>query len=212
MATASLRYTSDLCVVHMVVKYDFAGGLHNGRFIRHSCSHRASHVCVQVEPLESALKLVKISIINVLFRFCSEQAGNDDLLAANMDKYRCLQLLQARANTTFSITLAAHQGLLVLNIILNIYGALRVGGYGSIVHFCSGLAATVYLFVEFQALGRVHVKSQTVLNAWQNSRKDAYVRQVSHSFRPLRFQIGKLYFVDPGMVLTMGDVHYLQNC
>ena len=140
-----------------------------------------------------------------MIHLCSEKArSSGEVAEGNQKRYRCLQLLQSRANTTFSLLVATHQALFVLATIRNIYGALNAGGYASVIHLCSSLGAITYLFVAFKTLGRVHVKSQAVLMTWRNSRQDEYARRVSRSLRPLRFEVWTLYYVDPGMVLTMG--------
>ena len=62
-----------------------------------------------------------------------------------------------------------------------------------------------FLAVLFKTYGKVFEKSERVLLDRKVALGDKWFRRFHRSCRPLTFEIGGLYFVDPGLSLTVGS-------
>ena len=129
------------------------------------------------------------------------------LEAVELDiKYRSLQMLQSRANDTFRYMLATVKVLFLLLAIRCIYGVVKMNGILQILNLNCTIGLLVFLTFTFRALGQVFAESQSVLMTQKSFRGgDKWFRRFLRSCRPLRFEIARLYFVDPPMSLTMGS-------
>ena len=120
--------------------------------------------------------------------------------------YRCLQVLQSRANETFKYSLAAIKILFLSMTIRSIYGAVKMEGELRILHVNNTYANVGLLVVTFKVLGKVYQKSgDALLKQKRLMGRVKWFRKYYRSCRPLKFEVAGLYFVDLGMSLTMGS-------
>ena len=121
-------------------------------------------------------------------------------------RYRCLQILQLRANDTIRYPLAALQILFMSITIRAIYGMVKFEGELRFVHLNNTYGNVIFLIVLFKALGQVYENSTNLLLKEKGILGRAkWFRKFHRSCWPLKFEMAGLYFVDPGMSLTMGS-------
>ena len=121
------------------------------------------------------------------------------------ETYRCLQLLQKRANDVLKLPLATIKVLFLLGTIRCTYGVVKTSGLVRMFNLNAAIGFDVFLAVTFKALGEVYEKSKDVLIRERKMLNDKWFRRFHRSFWPLKFEVGGLYFVDPLMSLTMGS-------
>ena len=120
--------------------------------------------------------------------------------------YRCLQVLQSRANETFKYPLAAIQVLFLSLTIRSIYGMVKMEGELRILHLNNTYGNVLFLVVLFKVLGKVYERSgATLLKQKSLMGRVKWFRRHHRSCWPLQFEVAGLYYVDPGMSLTMGS-------
>lgn len=121
--------------------------------------------------------------------------------------FRCLQLLQSRANETCSRMIGAVKVLFVSVLIRSIYGAIKMEGITRLLSLSAAMFSIGFLGVLFKVYGQVWAGSRAVLMARRKGipREEKWFRAFHRSCQPLKFDIAGLYFVDPGMSLTLGS-------
>ena len=120
-------------------------------------------------------------------------------------RYRCMQLLQQKANEMFRHSFAALKVLFLLATIRCLYGLVRMNGFMRVLTGNSALGYVVFLVVFFKALGGVLDQSEKLLLKRRNNINNKWFKRFHRSCWPLKFEIAGLYFVDPPMSLTMGS-------
>ena len=120
-------------------------------------------------------------------------------------RYRCMQLLQKRANEILKYPLATVKVLSLLAIIRSLYLVVKMNGFMQLVNGNSALCFGIFLIVCFNALGQVFDLSEQVLVQQKRNGGNEWFRRFHRSCYPLKFEIAGMYFADPPMSLTMGS-------
>ena len=82
---------------------------------------------------------------------------------------------------------------------------VKTNGYIRAYSLNCAVSIIVFLIITFKALGLVFEESQKMLSKKRNQLGDKWFRRFHRSCRPLKIQVGGIYFVDLGMCLTMGS-------
>ena len=120
-------------------------------------------------------------------------------------RYRCLQLLEQKANEIIKYPLAILQTVVLLLTIRCIYGFVTMEGYLRVFSLNCSIGYIIFLAVGFRAFGQVYETSQDVLCQKRKQVGDKWFRRLHRSCRPLKIQVAGMYFVDLPMSLTMGS-------
>ena len=120
-------------------------------------------------------------------------------------RYRCLQLLQNRANEVFKVPLAAIKILFLLSAIHHIYGVVKMDGLIRVLNLKAATTCLVFLAVAFKALAEVYERSVKALLQQRRRMADKWFRRFHRSCAALKFEVAGMYFVDSPMCLTMGS-------
>ena len=121
------------------------------------------------------------------------------------ERYKCMQLLQIRANEIFKYPLVSIKVMFLLAAIRCVYGMVKMEGLFRIFNFNAATTLLIFLAVAFKALGAVYKKSVEELFQHRRVLNNKWFRRFGRSCRPLKLEIGGLYFVDSPMSLTMGS-------
>ena len=121
------------------------------------------------------------------------------------NKYRCLQLMQARANERFKHMLASLKVLFLSVLIRSMYGVVKIDGALRLFNLNVAILGDGFLGVLLKTYGKVFEESERALLDRKVAIGDRRFRRFHQSCRPLTFEIGGLYFVDRGLSLTVGS-------
>ena len=119
------------------------------------------------------------------------------------ETYRCLQFLEQQLNAVFKYPLAAFKSIHILAVIRCMCTVAKTNGYIRAFSLKNAIAIVVFLTVTFKALGQVYEESQEVLRQKRSLLGDKWFRRFHRSCRPLKIQVGGMYFAELGMCLTM---------
>ena len=120
-------------------------------------------------------------------------------------RYRCLLLLQERANEIIKYPLAILQTVMLLVTIRCIYGFVTMDGFMRVFALNCAINYVIFLAVSFKAFAQVYEMSQEVLSHKRKQLGDKWFRRFHRSCGALKIQVAGLYFVDLSMCLTMGS-------
>lgn len=113
---------------------------------------------------------------------------------------RELQVLLEYFNSIFSSYTVTIQVAGMFLIVVNSTLALA---YSSIRGLVLGSAFFVIVLLQYKNYGTVYEESCTTLETWRTVRSDPWFRRYCKSCRPLRVNMGRYYFADRTLVLTM---------
>ena len=121
------------------------------------------------------------------------------------ERYRCLQLLEAKGNQIVKYPLATLQTVFLLVTIRCMCGVVKMDGHMRAYNMNCTTGFVVFLAVTFKALGQVYEKSEEILWQQKNLLAGKLFRRFHRSCRPLKIQVAGIYFMDLPMSLTMGS-------
>ena len=120
-------------------------------------------------------------------------------------RYRCMQLLQTRANEILRYPFAGLKTLFLLGTVRCLYGVLRMNGIIRVFNGNSAICYVVFLVIFFKALGDVYDLSEKTVGQQKRNMGNKWFRRFHRTCWPLKYEIAGMYFVDPPMSLTMAS-------
>ena len=166
--------------------------------------------------LLSFLKSVRFAVlIRQMWIFRTHKIQSPAIARSSITQFRCLRMLVSMFNAIYAATMMAAQTVLAGVAIFSLCFSIRRKGPLGVVAGILGADVVVVLAIAFSSLAEFHGMSCKVLRRLKTS--PAYglrgSRKALAALQPVSFKIGRFYFVDKMMVLTLVEflITYIAN-